>query len=151
MAISNDCKQKGLKTKGSQFCGSVPDRTFLGFVNGGSKTMNATRKHMIYLQDRHEALKILLDMSEPEIWLEYAEWYISVELQVKPRTARKMVKYWVKRWNFKTNTEWDWEVRGLWAMKPRWKMPLFNMKDLGGTMILDTDNHKFSFSLPIQK
>ena len=111
--------------------------------------MNKTRKRLIWEQDKHEALKILLELSDPEIWIDYGIYRIQHDLMVSQRAAKNLFWYWQKRWNFNIHTNWRSEGRGLWAMKPMIAAPLFWMKDLDEKVIIDSESHKFSFSMPL--
>lgn len=113
--------------------------------------MNKKRKRLIFEQDKHDALKILLDLAEPEIWIDYGIYRIEYDLMVSHRAAKNLFWYWQKRWNFKIHTEWRREGRGLWAMRPMITMPLFKMSDMKGEIHLDETSHRFEFAVPLTK
>jgi len=113
--------------------------------------MNATRKRLIWEHDKHEALKVMLRLSEPEIWIEHGIYCIQDECNVSHHTAKKLFKYWQKRWNFKVNTVWDSGIRGLWAMRPMFKIPLYKMSELQGEIKIDADQYRFELPVPVNK
>jgi hypothetical protein len=113
--------------------------------------MTKTRKRLIWENDKHEALKVMIRLSDPEIWIEDGIYSIANECNVSLRAAKKLFKYWQKRWQFKTNTVWDSGIRGLWAMRPMWQMPLLKMSELKGEVKMDATSHQFRFSVPLTK
>ena len=113
--------------------------------------MNIVRKRLKWEENKHEALKILIGLSNPEIWIDYGIFSIRTELNVSHRTAKKLFKYWQKRWNFKINTKWDSSIRGLWALRPKIEVPLYTLSELKSEIKVDGDSHRFEFPIPINR
>lgn len=111
--------------------------------------MTKTQKRLRWEYNKHEALKIMLELSEPEIWYDHAIYTLKYNLMIKPRTARKLFNYWQKRWKFKVNSVWDSSIRGLWAMRPMISAPLLRLSGMESKIELD-DGESFRFSFPVQ-